>query len=137
MITKGGIQQMISKAFDVNSTFETPTQFSVGKNTSKPSFIDTNVKDPIEITPGEYKKVFSIGYPMVDLEKLEVKTRMFLNTLEANDEDITEIGTFEQGNNTLLSRNVFTPITKTDSVEIAIIKSDMFVPIPGTETFNW
>lgn len=124
MITKNGLKQMLSKAFDSASTYEVPTKFSVGTSTTEPTINDTALGNQVDITTGVTKKIFLSGYPQIDLDNLTVKTRVFLDTLEANGNDLSEIGIWEEGNNELMSRNTFTPQTKTSSVEISIIKSD-------------
>jgi hypothetical protein len=127
MLTKNALKTMLSKTYDSASTYEVPTKFSVGTGTTTPTINDTTLDTQVEIETGVEEKVFITGYPILDLDNLSVKFRLFLNSLEANGNELTEVGIWEKGNDTLFSRNVFTAQNKTSSVEISIIKSDKWV----------
>lgn len=126
MLTKEKFKQIISKSYDSASTYEVPTVFSIGTGTTTPTEDDVELDTQVDIDTGVQEQVFVSGYPIIDLDNLSVKFRMFLNTLQANGNDLSEIGIWEKGNNKLLSRDVFTPTTKTNSVEISIIKTEKY-----------
>lgn len=126
MLTTNALKQMLSKSYDSDSTYEVPSKFSVGTGQSEPTINDTALDNQIEFDTGIEEKDFVSGYPIVDLDNLTVKFRMFINSLEANDEELSELGIWEKGENTLHSRNTFEAQNKTSTVEISIIKSDKF-----------
>jgi hypothetical protein len=126
MLTKNALKTILSRTYDNSSTYEVPSKFQIGTGDTAPTINDTELENSVEFEAGISEKSFVEGYPIINLTNLEVKFRMFINSLEANDNELTEIGIFEKGNNTLFSRNTFEPQNKTSEVELSIIKSEKF-----------
>lgn len=124
VLTNEAKKLIFDKAYNENSTYGVPKKFSVGTGTNTPTENDTQLQNEVQIQSGVYKKDFVSGYPIIDLTKKEVKFRMFLNSLEANGNQLSEVGIWENGQNKLFSRNTFEPQNKTSAVEISIIKKD-------------
>lgn len=123
-ITNEGIKAMLDRTYNPSSDYGVPSKFSVGVGTVDADFEDTALGTQVELTTGVEEKDFVTNYPQIDLDNLSVKFRLFLNTLEANENEISEVGIWEKGNNTMFSRNTFSPQSKTSAVEISIIKAD-------------
>lgn len=117
---------MLSKTYDSSSTYEVPSKFSIGTGTTSPTYNDIELEDQVEIDTGIEEKDFVTGYPIIDLDNLSVKFRLFLNSLEANGNEITEIGIWEKGEDTLFARNTFDAQNKTSATEISFIVAHKF-----------
>jgi hypothetical protein len=125
MIVVNGIKAMVDRFYNESPTYGHPVEFSVGKNQTEPEFEDTELDDEIEFEAGITEKEFVSGYPIVTLSDYSAKFRMFLNSLEANDEDINGVAIKDSSGN-VYSINKFEPQTKTSAVEISIIKSEIW-----------
>jgi len=124
IITNDGKLIILDRTFLVTPTRTAPTQFKVGTGTTNPSLGDTDLETPVDID-GDNFKPFVSGYPVIDIITGQVTTRCFLNTLEANGNDLTEFGIVNSdGTPLLFSRTVHTIISKTDSIEITYIQKD-------------
>jgi hypothetical protein len=129
MITTTGHTIVLNRAFKETPDYTAPTIFSVGDGATDPTKSDTELESPVIISATEYKDI-STGYPAIDETKLEVSFRMFLNTLEANDEDLTEVGIFNDDTpKKIYSRDTFKELNKTNSVEVSILKKDRIVEV--------
>jgi len=116
-ITKKGIGMMLTQ------TYSHLDRFKIGVGSSAFSFDDLDLETPVEVNPEEYYGNILDGYPDVDTDNLTVETRFFLSNIEGNDNTISEIGLIDKDGN-LFSRNLITPISKNDSVEISFEITD-------------
>jgi len=88
----------------------------VGTGTATPSASDTDLDTPT-IT-----KTFVSGYPLFDESAKKVTTRLFISSVEGNGTAISEVGEFNTDSpKEMISRDVFTAISKTSGDEIAVI----------------
>ena len=87
------------------------------------------VMDDIKLASfDDFPKIFVSGYPILDETNLQVTFRCFLNTLEANGYDISEMGLFNTDSSPkIYSRAVFTPLNKSETVEISFVQKDKLV----------
>lgn len=125
MIVIKGIKALIDRFYNESPTYGTPSKFSVGKEQSNPQFNDTELDDEVEFEVGVTEKNFEAGYPIIDLDNYSAKFRAFINSLEANDEEINGFAIKDSSGN-VYSINNFEPQTKTSSVELSIIKTEIW-----------
>jgi hypothetical protein len=93
------------------------TQFKMGVGSATPAVTDTALQTPVG---GFYGYVAT--YPQFDTVNQLIKTRGFIPSTDLNGNTLTETGEFNTDlTPVLFSRSVFTGITKTSAVEIAII----------------
>ena len=105
--------------------YTTPTLFKVGTGTNTPAIGNTDLQTPVDITAGVQTKAFASGYPTLDETNLQSLIRSILLTTEGNTNSITEFGIVNtDGTAKLYSRAVFTPITKTTSVQVIFVQKD-------------
>ena len=129
IITSTGKGIAIDRTFLAVPTKLSPTQFKVGTGTTAPTIADTDLETAIAIDGGsQFLKDFITGFPTVDLVNNQATTRMFLNTLEANGNDLTEVGCFnEDGSPVMFSRTVFPVVSKTNLIEVTFIEKDLIL----------
>lgn len=125
MILINGIKALIDRFYNESPTYGHPEKFSVGINQTTPVFTDTALDEEVEFETSVTEKDFVSGYPIVDLTNYSAKFRMFINSLEANDEDLNGVAIKDSSGN-VFSINTFEPQTKTSAVEISIIKSEIW-----------
>jgi len=123
MITETGLKGMVDRFYSESPTYGNPSEFSVGITQETPTFTDTELTDEVEISTGVTSKEFVADYPVIDLDNLTVKMRVFLNSLEANDEELNGIAIKDSSGN-VYSINKFATQNKTSAVELSIIKSE-------------
>lgn len=124
VITTLGKGIALNRTFLVTPTQTVPSQFKVGTGTTTPSIADTDVETVVAINGGNLKNFVS-GFPTLDTVNNEATSRMFLNTLEANGNTLSEMGVFNSdGTPKMFSRVVFTGLAKTNIIELAFIQKD-------------
>ena len=127
VFTTQGNKLVLNRAFKGTPDYAEPTVFKVGTGTTAPTISDTDLVTPVNID-GDNIKTFVSGYPVLDETNLQVTFRCFLNSLEANGNSLTEFGIFnEDASEKMISRTVFTPISKTSSVEVSFVEKEKFV----------
>ena len=127
IITNSGKLIILDRTFNTSPTRTSPSQFKVGTGTTTPSLSDTDLVTPVDID-GDNFKGFVSGYPLIDETTGQVTTRCYLNTLEANGNDLTEFGLVNtDGTPQLFSRAVHTIISKTTSNEVTYIQKDKVI----------
>ncbi|MCF7861154.1 hypothetical protein K9M79_02825 [Candidatus Woesearchaeota archaeon] len=116
---------MLNRTFKATPDYLEPSVFKVGTGTGTPEVSDTDLGTAVIISGGAYIKDFISGYPILDETNLQATIRCFLNSLEANGNNLTEFGIFnEDGTPLMFSRAVHTAINKTSSVQIAYVEKD-------------
>ncbi len=124
--TNDGNKVLINRTFKTTPDYLEPSVFKVGTGTTAPVVSDTDLETPVAIDGGN-TKAFVSGYPTIDETNLEVTIRAYLNSLEANGNNLTEFGIFNtDGSPLMLSHSVFTSITKNNTVEISFIEKEKF-----------
>ena len=122
IITNDGKQIMLDRTFLSSPTLTPPSQFKVGTGTNTPVVTDTDLQTPVNINGGQLKN-FVAGFPSIDTVSVQATMRSFLNTLEANGNDLTEFGAFNgDGTPLLFSRTTHPVISKSTSVEVTYIE---------------
>ena len=127
IVTNAGKRLIFHRTFTATPTITAPSVFSVGTGTTDPTVSDTDLISPVSID-GDNFKSFVSGYPFLNENTLQSTIRCFINSLEANGNDLTEFGILNSdGNRILFSRAVFTALSKTNSTEMTIIQKDRVV----------
>ena len=123
--TKQGSILALHRLFTESPTYSAPSLIEIGTGTTAPTVSDTSLQTPVELTSGVYFANFSAGYPVIDETNLQVTIRGFINSLQANGNNLSEFGIFNSdGTKKMVSRCTFTPITKTDQIEISFVEKD-------------
>lgn len=124
VVTDNGKLITVNRTFLSSPTITAPSLFSVGTGTTTPTISDTSLETPVNINGGQ-TKAFLSGFPTIDATNFQSTIRCFLNSLEANGNNLTEWGVFNSdGSPLMFSRMVFTSITKTSSLEVTLIEKD-------------
>jgi hypothetical protein len=124
LITTNGRKIILNRAFMSSPDYTAPSQFKIGTGTTTPVVGDTDLETPVNID-GDNFKGFVLGYPVLDETNMQATIRCYLNSLEANGNDLTEFGIVNgDGTPMLFSRTVHTVISKTSSIEITYIEKD-------------
>lgn len=127
LITTSGKGIILDRTFLAVPTKTAMSQFKVGTGTTEPALADTDIETGVNINGGAFKD-FVNGFPTLDTVNNEATTRMFLNSLEANGNDLTEMASFNaDGSPVMFSRVVFTVVSKTTSNEVTFIQKDRMV----------
>ena len=127
IVTTSGKKLILHRTFTASPTITAPSLFSVGTGTTDPVVGNTTMETPVSID-GDNFKAFVSGYPSLNETTLQSTIRCFLNSLEANGNDLTEFGILNSdGTKVLFSRAVFTALSKTSSTEVTIIQKDKIV----------
>jgi len=122
-----GRKIIMHRAFEDSSGYTKPNMFKVGTGTTIPLVTDTVLATPILIS-GSPTKSLNVGYPVFDDSSNQVTNRGMLTTVDCNGESITEFGLVNtDGTPQLFSRCVFTPVTKTSTVQLIFVEKDMFI----------
>lgn len=131
-MANGQIVTTVGKKIVLNRTFKTtpdylePSLFKVGTGTTTPLIGDTDLVTPVTISGGSQTKTFAASYPSLDETNLNATIRCILLTNEANGNSLTEWGVFNNdGTKKCFSRQVFTAISKTSSVQVIFIEKDL------------
>ena len=129
IITTSGKGIALDRTFLVTPTKLSPSQFEVGTGTTAPVIANTDLETKIALDGGStYFKDFVSGFPTLDTTNIQATTRLFLNTLEANGNDLTEVGIFNKDSTPILfSRSTFTSLSKTSSIEVTFIEKDSII----------
>ena len=120
--TISGMIALQNRGYKASPDFLAPTQFGIGTGTITPAEADTSLGTAITAWSGgtDYKDFVS-SYPILDGPNQRVTVRGFIASTEANSNSITEYGDFNADTiPTMSSRIVFTPITKTNTVQVFI-----------------
>jgi len=126
VITNNGLKIMLDRTYNAVPTRLAPSKFKIGTGTTTPSASDTDVETGVNINGGATKSFVS-GYPVLDETNIQATIRLFLNSVEANGNALTEMGLFnEDGTPLMFSRAVFTAITKNNTVEVSFVQKDKF-----------
>ena len=121
MITNDGKKIILDRTYNSSPTLSAPAQFKVGTGNTEATINDTDLENPVNID-GDNFKAFESGYPTQDTNTLTNTIRCFLNSLEANGNNLSEFGIVNgDGTPLLFSRTVHTAINKTSSNEITYI----------------
>lgn len=124
IITTDGLLITLDRTFLSSPTRTAPSQFKVGTGTTTPTLSDTDLETPVNIDGDNFKN-FVTGYPVLDETSIKSTIRCFLNSLEANGNDLTEFGIVNSdGSPLLFSRAVHTSISKTSSIEVTYIEKN-------------
>jgi len=124
-ITDNGRLIALHRTFTASPTITAPSQFSVGTGTTDPTSTDTAMETVVAINGGNLKNLVT-GYPSLDTTNFQSTIRTFLTSLEANSNTLTEQGIFNtDGTPLMFSRNTFTGIAKTSSIEVTFIQKDI------------
>jgi hypothetical protein len=117
VITNVGRNQMIQNTFGAQIS-GTVSIIRCGSSGTTPAITNTTLAAAV----GSYYGVMS-GYPTYDTTNQKVTTRYFVPSTDLNGASLTEVGEFFSGSTPqgLFSRDVFTPISKSGSDEIAFI----------------
>ena len=122
IVTFQGKKLILNRTFKATPDYTTPSLFSVGTGTTDPVVGNTTMETPVSID-GDNFKAFVSGYPSLNETTLQSTIRCFINSLEANGNDLTEFGILNSdGTKILFSRAVFTALSKTSSTEVTIIQ---------------
>lgn len=79
------------------------------------------------VSSDDFLKTFVSGFPSIDIVSRVATIRGIVLTTEANNQDLTEFGTFNtDGTPLMFSRAVFTAITKNSGNQITIIEKNTF-----------
>jgi hypothetical protein len=124
MITKEGIKIIMDRAYNKTPERNAPDRFIIGTGDTEPTFEDTELDNQVEFQLGQDDRQFLVGYPDVDLTNLKVNFIGFLNSIEGNGNNLTELGIIESTTGKLYSRNLFPPLEKNDSVEVSFVQED-------------
>jgi len=129
IVTTNGKGIVLNRTFLATPTQLAPSQFEVGTGTTAPVVGDTDLETKVTLDGGStYFKDFVSGFPTLDTTNIQATTRMFLNSLEANGNDLTEMGVFNKDETPVLfSRSTFTSLSKTSSIEVTFIEKDKIV----------
>ena len=129
IVTTNGKGIVLNRTFLATPTQLAPSQFEVGTGTTAPVVGDTDLETKVTLDGGStYFKDFVSGFPTLDTTNIQATTRMFLNSLEANGNDLTEMGVFNaDGTPVLFSRSTFTSLSKTSSIEVTFIEKNSVV----------
>lgn len=122
-ITNNGRNMVLNRAFKSSPDYTHVSQFSIGTGTTTPAKTDTALENVITNWAGgssNFKNI-ATGYPTFDTANKKVTTRGIILSTEATGNDITEVGEFNaDGTELMFSHDVFTAISKTASIEVAI-----------------
>ena len=131
-MTTGQITTTLGKKVALNRMWKStpdytaPSQFKIGTGTTTPAVGDTDLVTPQIISGGDYLKDVDTTYPQINETTLVATTNMTLLSTDANGLSITELGLFNSDTSPLLiTRAVFTAITKTASVQVNITEYDL------------
>jgi len=128
IVTTKGKGIVLNRTFLATPTQLAPSQFEVGTGTTAPVVGDTDLETKVILSGADYFKDFVSGFPTLDTTNIQATTRMFLNSLEANGNDLTEMGVFNaDGTPVLFSRSTFTSLSKTSSIEVTFIEKNSVV----------
>ncbi len=123
--TTDGNKVTLNRTFKSSPDYTVPSLIKLGDGTTTPSIADTDLENEVELTGGVYYASFSSGYPVLDEPNLQVTIRSFINSLQANGENLTEFGTFNSDASKLMvSRTVHTVIAKTSSIEVSYVEKN-------------
>jgi hypothetical protein len=126
-ITTSGKKLILNRTFKSTPDYTAPSVFSVGTGTTDPVVGNTTMEAPVSID-GDNFKAFVSGYPSLNETTLQSTIRCFINSLEANGNDLTEFGILNSdGTKILFSRAVFTALSKTSSTEVTFIVKDKII----------
>lgn len=124
LITTNGKLIALNRLWKSSPDYSTPSVFKVGTGDTTPTAADTDLDTAVTIG-GNPTKSFVAGYPVINETTMQVTTRALLLTTESNGNSITEFGLFNSdGTAKMFSRSVFTPITKTTSVQVIFVEKD-------------
>lgn len=125
VITNSGKKIILNRTFKALPDYLEISRFSVGTGTTTPSAGQTSLVTPVEISGGLDIKTFESGYPLLDETAMQSTIRCILLTTDANGNNLTEFGTFNQdGTPLMFDRMVHTPITKTSGIQVIYVQKD-------------
>jgi len=115
VITSNGKNLMWSRQYTNTNTIA--STFSIGTGTNTPTSADTALQTPILTGIA-----FLGGFPIFDTANNKVTTEGYISPAQGNGNILSEVGEFNtDGTPVMLSRDVFTGVTKTSSIELIII----------------
>ena len=124
LVTNQGAKVMLNRTYKETPDYLAPTQFKIGTGTTDANLTDTDLETPVTIDATAFKD-FVVGYPTIDETNFVTTIRCFVASTEANGNEITEFGIVnEDATKKLISRDVFTAISKADTDEIVFIQKD-------------
>ncbi len=117
-----GMVGLQNRGYKSSPDYTVPSRFGIGTGTTTPAVGDRSLDTAITAwSSGSDFKNFSSGYPTFDETNQKITVRGFVASTEANGNSITEYGDFNtDGAPNISSRIVFTPITKTSTVQVFI-----------------
>lgn len=127
LVVNGGKSIMLYRAFTNNSDLSAntnlpATQFKVGVSSGTPTIADTDLANPVAIQAGIDFKDFVDGYPSINYTNFEVTTRCYLDSSEANGNDIDGIALFNNDSTPqMLSVHTMLAESKSDTDEFSFI----------------
>ena len=124
--TDSGNKVALNRLFKATPDYLAPSLIKVGDGTTTATALDTDLDSAVELTAGVSYASFSSGYPTLDESNLQVTIRSFINSLQANGENLTEFGIFNSDSSKLMvSRTVHTVIAKTSSIEVSYVEKNI------------
>lgn len=117
VFTNVGRNLIWHRLYTAAPTDTAPTQFEAGTGTTAPAVTDVDLDTGLGGAAN-----YTAGYPTFDTTNHQVTARGFIDSATHNGNTIAEAGEWNtDGPDKLVSRAVFTGITKTASVEVALI----------------
>lgn len=124
VFTNDGFNVLLDRGFNASTTSTVPTVFAIGISNTTALVTDSDLAQKAYAWSGANTfKAFVSGYPKFDISTRKVTTQGFIASTEANSlsSTITELGDFNESTpKTMSSRVVFTPISKTSTVQVYI-----------------
>jgi hypothetical protein len=128
LITTAGRKLAINRTFKGTPDYLAVTHFKVGTGTTAPTVGDTDLQTSVHIAGASHTKDIATGYPVLDESNMQSTIRCIVLTTEANSNDLTEFGLFnEDASPIMFSRAVHTAITKTSSVQVIYVEKDKII----------
>ena len=120
--TISGMVALLNRGYKATPTYTVPSRFGIGTGTTTPTEADVALETPITSWSGASDfKNFVSGYPTFNTTDQKVTTQGFIASTEANSNSISETGDFNTDSAPNISSHiVFTPITKTNTVQVYI-----------------
>jgi len=124
IITNKGKLIMLNRTWKATPDYTTMSTFKIGTGTTAPAITDTDIETGVNINGGATKS-FVTGFTTLDETNFQATIRCFLNTLEGNGNNLTEMAIFNtDATPKMWSRMTHTSVTKSNSIEITYIQKD-------------
>ena len=123
LLTNNGKKIFLNRISKSIPDYTELNQFKVGTGQNDPSITDTDLTSPVDLTgSGVYFKNFVSGYPTINETELYSTIRCFLETTEANGNELNGFGLFNSDSTKKLGIiSKFTTITKNEYNQVAFV----------------